>query len=195
MNAAPVFPILRDVPRSGLVYLRDRVADYFGCNAIPATVAPVGLKYRFFVLNASPGGANRIVFIPGEFDGEGTPKSRKYGSINRETRNSASVVNPPEIANWDRPFTVSVWGAPAPGKVEDEQAAIAIVEDLLEEVVRAVQEGVASAVTWGEVLIKSPPQENGFGVELLASAILHGPFYGRTLDVVQAQPAISRTGA
>jgi hypothetical protein len=196
-NAAPAYPLtLVGAPRSGLVYLRDQVADYFVCNAVPASVAAVGLKYREFKLNQSmPANANRVVFIHGEFDGTPQTKPRKYGSISRATDNSASVGNPREVAHWDRPFTVSVWAPPRPGAREDEQASFTMVEDLLEEVVRAVQATAAAAVQWGDVTIGTVTADSSFGVELLAAAVMLSPLFDRTLEVVQATASISRIGA
>ncbi len=138
MNEAPVYPTpeMGGAPRSGLLRLRDSVAAYFEEWAVGAVVAPVGLKYRSFTLNAAPGGANRVVFIPGEFDGNNAPKARKYGSLSREVENHSTANNPKEIASWERPFTVSIWSAPVPGLSKEEGDTIGGAEDLLEQVVR-----------------------------------------------------------
>jgi hypothetical protein len=209
MNAAPFYPLVQAPrsARSGLVYLRDQTAQYFLDYNINAVVPPVGLKYRSFTLNqATPANSNRVVFIPGEFDGENILKSRNYGVISRDIRNSASVVNPSEIAAWERPFTVSIWAAPKPGESDDEQSAISEVENLLELTIRAMlsaldpsdpRQGktVAASIVWGNVLIKSPPSEKAFGTELLLSAIQLCPIFGLTLDVVQPSAVVPRTGA
>lgn len=195
-NAAPTYPLASRGPRSGLLYLRNRVADYFLSENLPATVAPVGLKYRDFTLNQSTITlANRVVFIPGEFDGT-TLKPRAYGTLSRETRNTASVVNPRELLHWARPFTLSIWGLPVPGDTGNEEGAVGIVEDLLEQVVRAVTyaedefgTSLAASIEWGNVLLTTPPKESSFGVELLVSATQKGPLFDKTLDVVQAKPA------
>lgn len=195
MNAAPVYPVFNTRPRSGIVFLRNAVASYFEALKVPAVVAPVGLKYRTFTLNQSfPANASRVVFIPGEFDPSGDIKPRKYGSLSRETRNAGSVVNPRELAEWSRPITVSIWGAPAPGQTESEQDSIALVEDLMEQVVRGIYSasidgvGIAGSIEFGEVSIVSPPNEKSFGAELLLSLIQTGPLYGETLEVVAANP-------
>lgn len=195
-NAAPVYPTLDQLgtPRSGLLQLRNAVSDYFEYFGVGAVVAPVGIKYRSFTLNQSvPGNGNRVVFIPGEFDGSNEPKPRRYGGLNRETRNHSSVVNPRELCNWDRPATVSVWAAPVPGQSKAEDATINIAEDLLEQVVRAIctSYGGRADITFGGITINSPPQENAFGVELLLSIVQRGPIFDLTHDFVQ--PAVKAT--
>lgn len=194
MNAAP--PIANAVPgsrRSGLLYLRDGVAAYFEAFGVNASVANVGLKYRSFSLNQSqPSNANRIVFIPGVFDGKPELQPRKYGSISRATRNTGSVVNPREIAEWDRPFTVSIWAAPLPGKAYAEDESVGVVEDLLECLVRAVQTVALATVVWGDVIISAPPVENSFGTELLVGATQIGPLFDISYDYVQPSTMLPR---
>jgi hypothetical protein len=184
-----VYPMPDGPPRSGIVYLRNVVAAYFESYGVPALVAPVGLKYRSFTLNQSaPANANRVVFIPGVFDGDVKAK-RSYGALSRETRNSSHVNNPREIASWDRPITISVWSAPVPGKRPNEEDSIAVVEDLLEQTVRALQWAGKGSIQFGEVTIPVPA-EGVFGEELLLHIVQVGPLYDVTLDVVQASPAV-----
>lgn len=186
MNA--VSPQENQTIKSGLLAMRDAVDVYFKENAVPAEVTPVGLKYRSFTLNQSfPSNANRVVFIPGEFDGTEL-KPRKYGTLSRNNRNSASVQNPRELLTWDRPFTVSIWGAPVRGKTDHEGLSIGIVEDLLEQVVRAVQYSQMATVIWGDVIIQTPPMENSFGAELLVGATQRGPIYDVSYDIAYANP-------
>lgn len=205
-TAAPAMPTTDPrAPRSGLVYLRDCVDAYFKAAGVAATVAPVGLKYRFFTLNQSPANANRVVFIPGEFDGTPDLRPRKYGTLSRGTDNSASVQNPRELLHWDRSFTISVWAAPAPGHGEDEQESIARAEDLLEQVIRALANvpdpdpsetgTVGASFHLGDVTIQSPPNDKSFGAELLVGGVLDSPFFDVTLDVVTPGLVLPRPGA
>jgi hypothetical protein len=143
-----------------------------------------------------PANANRVCFIPGEFDGDLKLKPRDYGVLSRETRNATSVVNPRELIHWQRPFTMSIWSAPLPGETENEQASLGLVEDLLEQVVRALQNVTApdgtnasACISWGKAVVASPPNENSFGVELLVTGYLKGPLFDVTLDYVQPSPA------
>jgi hypothetical protein len=129
-NAAPPYPVHAQTKASssGLQFLRDQVAQYFIDNNIPAVVAKVGLKYRSFQTNTNvPGGANRVCFIPGEYDGTSALKPRKYGEISRLTRNASSVNNPRELAQWERPCTISVWSAPDPTAPQEEDLALVLV--------------------------------------------------------------------
>ena len=203
-NAAPVTPNSPTTPQStsGLQFLRDQVALYFKEEEIPAIVAKVGLKYRSFQINvSSPGGANRVVFIPGVFDGTNSPKARPYGELSRKTRNASAVNNPRELAQWERPCTISVWAAPSPSDLQDEEKSLVLVEDLLEKVVRGLYSSalvipedtemsfsVAGAFSLGAVTVNAPPTESGYGVELLVSLMLRGPFFDKTLDVVFPTP-------
>jgi hypothetical protein len=203
-NAAPVTPNFPVTPQStsGLQFLRDQVDAYFKSEEIPAVVAKVGLKYRSFQINTTtPGGANRVVFIPGVFDGSPSGKARPYGELSRKTRNASAVNNPRELAQWERPCTISVWAAPAASDLQDEERSLSLVEDLLEKVVRGLYSAaefnpedtemsfsVSGAFSLGVVTVNAPPTESGYGVELLVSLMLRGPFFDKTLDVVFPTP-------
>lgn len=193
-HAAPAYPAQDWAqPRSGIVYLRNSVADYFTANAVPAVVTPVGLKYRDFKLNQSfPSNANRVVFIPGEFDGTSPPKARRGGSLSRNNFNAGSVINPRELLSWERAITISIWSAPANGKFEDEQEAVATCDDLLAWVVRGVQSAGTATILWGDVTIQSQNKESVFGVELLVSAVQITPIFDKTLEIKFAVPSVSR---
>jgi hypothetical protein len=168
------------------------VADYFTAYGVSAVVAEVGLKFRSFALNQNaPGGGNRVCFIPGKFDGNGAPRLRAYGALDRNVRNHASVENPRELLNWNRPATISVWSAPVPGNKDNEGATINLAEDLLEQVVRAVNTAGLADITWGDVVYNAPV-ENPFGVEFLVSITQRGPLFDVTREYVQATPSIPR---
>lgn len=195
-NSTPAFPQNYQLgKKSGLTILRDGVAKYFADRSIPIEVARVGAKYRSFKSNQHVlTGANRVVFIPGDFDPTSAQtKARPYGVLNRETRNASSVVNPRELASWERPITISIWAAPHPGKAEAEDDSIAVVEDMLELVVRACQFVQMSQIMFGEVVIVAPPVEQSYGAELLLSAIQRGPLLDETLEYTQATAVVPRT--
>lgn len=193
MNAAPPYPLASQIgtPRSGLGVMRDAVYAYFEERSIPAVVAEVGLKYRSFIINqAALGGGNRVVFIPGEFDGSSEPKPRAYGSLSRDTRNHSSVSNPRELLAWDRPVTLSVWAAPET-MAYNESANVLAAENLLEQVARAVHTACLADIEWGKVVINTAP-ENTFGVEFLVSLIQHGPLFDVTREYVQPSASVPR---
>lgn len=195
LHSAPPYPEnpIAEGPRSGLLHLRNSVAEYFALYKVPAEVPPVGLKYRSFNSQNAPSG-NRVCFIPGDFDGTAVPRARAYGSISRVNFNSVSVVNPRELARWDRIFTIAIWGNQPPGKLQDESAALEVAEGLLEQVARAMQmtkvgnHSAAASWQWGEVFENAPPVENPYGCELLVKCTMASPLFDRTLDVVQAKP-------
>lgn len=195
-NSAPPYPHVWQLgkQKSGLLFLRDEVEKYFQSRSIPIEVARVGAKFRSFKSNQSPFGANRVVFIPGDYDAaSGQTKARPYGTLSRATRNASSVVNPRELVSWERPITISIWSAPKPGTPEAEDNSIAVVEDMLEQVVRACQFVQASQIVFGEVTIVAPPVEQSFGCELLVSAMQRGPLFDETLEYVQATAVVPRT--
>lgn len=191
-NAAPVYPIKQEPTRSAITYVRDSVEQYLEGIAV---VAKVGLKYRSFTLNQDPTlGANRIVFIPGVFDGDTEVKVRDFGGISRATQNTTSVVNPAEIGVWEKPFTISIWAAQPLGTSGDEGAAQDAAEDLLEQVFRALvsirdpstNQSIAASLLFGPIRVQSPPSDNGFGCELLWQINILCPLFGPTHEVVQA---------
>lgn len=180
--------------RSGLQVVRDGVAAYVTAKGYPIDVAEVGLKYRSFALNQGPTGGNRIVFIPGEFDGNLVLKARKYGTINRETRNSGSAFNPRELASWERPFTVSVWAGPVPGQGDKEGGNLTQAENLLEILLRALYSitapdgtAIAASLHFGDVMVNSPPSDNAYGAELLFQVVQIAPFFDEAYEYVQAK--------
>lgn len=173
-----------DTPRSGLLRLRNGVAAYFDQNQVPAIVANVGLKYRAFILNQNlQTNAGRVVFIPGDFDGDASPRPRRFGSITRHNNNAGSVYNPRELACWDRTFTISVWSPPVLGHDQQDQT-MEQSEAILEQTVRAVQASAQATVFWGDVVCLEGSPESLFGVELLVHAIQRLPIFDATLDVV-----------
>ncbi len=204
---SPITPVPLGVAQTGLQFLRDQVAKYFLDESIPAVVAKVGLKYRSFQLNVSPDAtANRICFIPGDFDGTNSTKARKYGELSRETRNATSVVNPRELAQWERTCTISVWAAPDPSALQEEDLSLINAEILLEQVIRGLYSAaditpdtpvtsfsVSGAFSMGEVFVNAPPVESGYGVELLVHILLRGPFFDKALEVVFPRPRITET--
>lgn len=192
-HAAPPYPVNTIPPpraKSGLVALRDHIASYFANYAVPVTVAPVGLKYRSFNLNQTfPGNANRIVVIPGEFDGNLSPAPRKGGAMSRGQRQATSVINPRELALWERTFTLSIWSGSSQG---NEEEAVIQSDLILEQTVRACMSlaiagaPTPAAVRWSEVTVNAPPVEGMFGIELLVGGTLLCPMFDVTLEIAQA---------
>lgn len=200
-HGAPIVKAESTGPASGLRYLRDGVAKAFAEAGAPVVVAPVGLKYRGFGLNQGPSGGNRIVFIPGEFDGKSGPQQpRRYGTVSRQGRNACSVQNPREIASWERVFTVSIWAGPIPGAGNDEGQSGEQAELLLELFIRALHtvatpEGVPviASLLFGDLTLVAPPTDNSFGAELLLTMTQVTPIFGVTHEYVQAKFSPTQT--
>lgn len=180
--------------RNGLGAIRDYVATYFTQHEIPATVPPLGLKNRSLnITQFAPGGGNRICFIPGKFDGQQQLKPREFGTLSRDTYGTLQVYEGREILGFSRLNTISIWASP-PNIGADEGAMLEVAEDLLEKVIRAVQEAGMAAIGWQQdVFINSPPNESSYGLELLVYFTIDGPLLSETLDVVQASPGLTVT--
>lgn len=180
--------------KSGLLYLSQQVRAYFQAHDVPAVVAKVGLTYRTFELNQAPGGGSRVVFIPGEFNGEDDPKTAPFGELN-EPLNHSSVVNPRELWEWKKHFTISIWGAPEITAPSDEELQYERTEDLFEWTMRGIQNalgGQADMPPGAKVYIRRPPGESGFGTEFLVVTGHDGPLYDVTMPVAFPGPAISK---
>jgi hypothetical protein len=179
---------------SGLLYVSRQVRAYFQANDVPATVAKVGRTYRTFELNQSAGGGSRVVFIPGTFSGEDEPKTVDFGELGGPS-NHASVVNPRELWQWSKTFTMSIWGAPDITSPSDEELQYERTEDLFEWTMRALQNSVggqADIERTPKVFIRGPPGESGFGVEFLVVATHDGPLFDVTMPLAFPGPGVNR---
>lgn len=189
--------------RSGLLGLVRGVAAYFGANMISAQVV-AGWKARDRKDNAGPGGANRVVFMPGDFDaGAGGPKPLPAGRISRN-----APQNFPELTGdgralawWEYSATVSVW-AVSIDRPQDEEAQIEAVEELLEQTVRAMHNAVDPATAtpagfgnileWGDAAWTLPPKEQAFGRELCFGFTLLVPLLDQPYGIAFPSPVVNR---
>jgi len=127
--------------RSGLLALRDGMAANFEAWGVMATVGVVSFKERWRQDNQGPGGANRVLLMPGAHDGSETPKSVDGGELTKPRHTHAQVR---ELAGWNKLVTMSVWAVDASSETAKADAAsqIEAVEDLLELAVRAAHNAV-----------------------------------------------------
>jgi hypothetical protein len=207
--------------KNGLLALRDGVAAYFLAQGVPATVGQVGIKYRYFQVNEGPGGAMRVVFMPGEYDGSDAPRTRRGGTLSPPRKASGqdskrfavpslsdpsgfvpgpSTLNPAPLASNTEIATVSVW-AVDPLDPQDEESAYIATFDLFELTLEAmhravdpdtgVHVGVAN-LRPGDYLWSTPVGERAFGRELLYSFEHKGLFFFQPIDKATPQPAIHR---
>lgn len=189
--------------RSGLLFLRDSVAQYFESLGITAAVKPVGLKYRSF--NDRPG---RVVFIPGQFDGSNDLRPRPYGELSRQVKSHSQFqgdgfwdgssdpnfdplnpvpvtqpvdsINPRELFQWDKAITISVWAASTSRERQDDQSQYDNTEDLFELVLQGCQQAIGADFVPRQLFRVSPPEESSYGEEILLWARTRGPLFDAT---------------
>lgn len=188
----------------GLVALVAALGDYFTANKVAATVG-FGLKARMAQINQGPGGASRVILIPGKIDpSPGSSKVVDGGPFSqpRHTRD-----NPRHLAWWHKIITCSVWGVD-PTKPRDELAEYAATVDLLEKTYQGLhnavytdpRDGSKFAVGLADLQLDgsswvSPPTEVAFGRELVVFFTHNGPIFDRLIDTTTPQPAIVRDPA
>jgi hypothetical protein len=165
------------------------VKEYF--TAIESsTLIKVGYRERP-KQSQGPGGANRIVFLPGLPNGAGgkiTPP-RDVGAqlLTDPLAGDAPVAQVRRLLTWERQFSVSVWAADASTTtaVRDELAQLDVVEALLEQLAQAIEQvhGVGGPnVVWGGVTW-TVPKENTFGAEVLVDLAFAHPLMDAPLAV------------
>lgn len=174
---------------SGFTALVSGVRQYFSDNIVPAVVH-VGVRAHFEQWNQGPGGASRVVFVPGEFHGETGLRARPYGKLTVARHNTTS---PREVAQWvERPITISIWAAPDQTAPGDELLQNEQTEALLETTIVACRVAVMSDYVPSEIERLAPPQERAFGECLLVHGYLRGPLFYPPNDVAFPTPVVSR---
>lgn len=155
------------------------------------TVVDFGWRARSSVLNQGPGGANRIVIVPGD------PKSGKGGPLKRGRQ---AQTNPRVLFEWDALATLSIWGVDT-NDTNDERLQYAATVNLLEVTMRALQNAVdpitltpvgVANLTLGEPSWSVENTEMYFGRELLLPITQKGPLLDRVIDTIQPTPVINR---
>lgn len=189
--------------RSGLIALADGARAYFEANGVAAVIPPVGLKYRTFQINQGPGGGSRVVFIPGEYDGQLEPKAMRAGELRKPRHNATDDINPRELVWWRKSVTLSIWAVDTTN-LASEQAQWAALEDLFESTVQAVHNardpvsglpvGLADVV-WVNTTLNRTVIENSFGFELLVTLTHSGPLFDLPIEQAFPQPSVARVPA
>lgn len=181
--------------QSGLAFLYYGVQSYFSAQLYSATIW-VGIRAYFEQWNQGPGGANRVVFIPGEYHGESTYRTRPYGSLQPALNHRGQATTTPrEVGQWTRPITVSVWAPPDTDNPTDELAQNEQTELLFEWTRVAMHTVLAADLTWGNVERVSPPQERGFGEAILIHVEQRGPQFYPANGIAFPLPAVTRSPA
>jgi hypothetical protein len=180
-NAAPTTPLVTDASLiahyDALEGLVRGVEAFFKAQGVTASV-DVGWTRRSRQDNQGPGGANRVVFIPGEFDASPSPpKVLRYGELDLEGEQNQVTLAPRlrTIAWLHGAYTCSVWAADASAPT-DERKQIWRTKQLLRWTLQAMQNAVdplteqpvgGANLQWGGTLAWTlPPGEQAFGREL-----------------------------
>jgi hypothetical protein len=193
--------------RSGLLGLVRGVRARFVANGI-AAVVDVGWNKRGRQTNQGPGGASRVVFMPGAMPdpSAGPQKAMRAGRIDRNAPQNHVTLDPHlrALAWWHEEITVSVWGVDlsTPGSSADEEKQIEATEALLESTMQAIHgavdpdtgqpAGFASIEDWGESVWTVPPGENAFGREILFGLVLIVPLFDLPELVAYPQAGVTR---
>jgi hypothetical protein len=181
----------------GLTALAAGMGDYVaalakqGILAHPPTVA-FGWRAREQILNQGPGGANRILVIPGD------PQSGDAGTL---VRGKLASVNPRTLLEHDEIWTLSIWGVDNTAPVDEGKQASA-AKALLELAVQAVHNAVdpdtgdpvgVANLRWGSVRwINTTSTNLYFGRELQVRVTQKGPLFDQPYGVAYPDFAVSR---
>lgn len=152
----------------GLVSFVDRVQEYFTDHGVTAAVL-LGRREVWRQDNQGPGGANRVVFSPGDKGGRFGQIAAAHQPGHRRTRgNARSLVNREAL------FVVSVWAVDN-SDVTNERLQFLAADDLLEQTVRAVHWAAGGHYAWSSCDVRPDPNEIAFGVEYVASLTFRYP--------------------
>ncbi len=168
-------------------YLDRATADFFELNGVSAVVLG-GRRERAKQLNQGPSGANRVVF---EFGDDSGRVGRIVPTIKPGHRSVTSADGSRSIALFEMLYRVSIWAADRDAP-RDEHAQFSAAFDLLEQVVRAVQDAAEGNHTWGSVVVTPAPKELAFGCELRVELTHRFPIYDAPPAIAFPDNAIER---
>lgn len=181
--------------RDGFEHLVVGVTAFFAALD-EATEVLTGYRERAKQLTQGGGGANRVIFLPGDPSGA-AGKIAPPRDVGRQilTENDVPIAEVRPVASWERQFTISVWGVDK-DKPRDELAQSVATVALFEKTVQAIEQ-VAHAggpnLEWGSVSW-TLPREATFGSELLVSVQLAHPLMDVIAEVGVPGFTLKRTG-
>jgi hypothetical protein len=181
---------------SGFGALVRGVEEYFA-SLKDGTMVVCGYRERAQQTRGT-GGANRVVFLPGDPNGAGgklvPPRDPGPREVLDELGETVATVR--ALVSWERQFSISVWGYDAAAP-RDALRQIEAAEALLEKTVRAIEQ-VAGAggpnLVWGPALW-TLPKDNTFGQEVLVGLAFAHPLFDAPSDVGFPGFTLKRTGA
>ena len=166
-------------------------AQKTGANPLPIQASvSFGWREREKIINQGPGGASRIVVIPG---------NPRTGAAGKFTRGHQTSSNPRVLLTWSKLATLSVWGVDTTSLTNEAKQAVA-TETLVELAVQALHNAVdpdtgdplgVGNITWGDPEWGAPSNTNQyFGRELLISFTQHGPLFDQAYAVITNATAV-----
>lgn len=195
---------------AGVLALAAGVQLFFTDNGITAKVG-FGWRARSEILNQGPGGASRVVFMPGRVDPNGgAPKSIDAGKLTQPRFSRQTETNPRPLRWWHQTVTVSIWGVAPAGytgglDLGDEANQYGATGDLFEATVAALHNAVwvdpsgtehpvgLADLQFVELSWVQPPVEMGFGRELLVVFTHNGPLFDLPVGLAYPQAAVNRS--
>lgn len=182
---------------SGVAALVAATQLYFAEVGDGTTVA-FGYRERAKQINQGLGGANRVIFLPGDPNGAGgklapTPRDVGRRELDDGDGNHVATIRP--LASWERQFSISIWGVDKDSP-RDELAQAVATEALFEHTVRAIEGFVGTGgmnLAWGAVTW-TVTKENAFGTELLVGLALAHPLLDAPEEVGFPGFTLERTG-
>lgn len=164
------------------------------------TQVHVGLPARF-----EYGHGDRVVIIPGEYDGSETLRPIKGGSLgppekHADLYDTVNGYRQRTLVTWDKTLTLSLWGAD-PTNLQSEEAQLEATESLFELAVQAIDLGVdpethqfvgLANVVWGTPTWVKPPSIGGYGQEILVTLTHTGVLYAPPVNTTTAAPNLAK---
>lgn len=157
----------------GLLTLDTGVAAWFVKNSVTAQVE-FGRRRRAMQINQGPGGANRVIFSPGDSSG----KLGKIGAVHLPGPREAAA-RARSLADASAIVAVYVWACDPTKDPSDERAHWAAALDLQEWTIRAVHEVYGRNHTWGDWGMTPEPDVHVYGVELVSALTISFPFLSK----------------
>jgi hypothetical protein len=165
---------------TGLPFLADGIRGYFAAMGITAPVF-LGWPDRTEQINQGPGGANRVVIVPGDDSGNaGELADPKYPGVGQGS-NGAPLGRP--LNNWIESALLSVWAVDTKNP-RDSQLQYIATRALFMQTVRAIRFTARADAKLGRLKWTVSPVEKSFGRELVCSLTYNSPIIDVAAPVV-----------